>query len=408
MTVFEKTYDVVVAGGGVAGAAAALEAARSGKRVALVEKTVWSGGLATTGLINIYLPLCDGRGRQVSFGIAEEMLHASITYGPGGVKGDWRSGVGPRYRTDFAPGAFVLALDEMLEEAWVDVWYDTLVCLPIMDGRRCAGVEVENKSGRGALQATVTVDATGDADLAYRAGAPCEDGVNNLSVWSHEISLEKLREAADDENLESLLNMARYGLWRRPDEVDGYERFEGIDGKLVSDYMLKGRRLVRNAFQKRAQENPDERHQWLAVCLPAMAQFRRTRRIEGRSTLRPEDMGEDLADSAGLMGDWRKAGPVYALPFGSLLPRGVENLLVAGRCVSAEGDAWEITRVIPSAAMSGQVAGAAASLAIDAKVCPGQVPIDTLQAFLQDERGFALQLEDVGLSADDFKEQESD
>jgi hypothetical protein len=80
---FRKSYDVVVCGGGVAGVAAALAAARRGQRTALLEKTVYPGGLATAGLIYIYLPLCDGNGTQVTFGVAEELLLASIKYGPG-------------------------------------------------------------------------------------------------------------------------------------------------------------------------------------------------------------------------------------------------------------------------------------------------------------------------------------
>src|SRR5512138_2587137 len=89
---FTRNYDIVVAGGGVAGVAAALEAARSGFKTALVEKTVFFGGLATTGLIYVYLPLCDGRGRQVIYGIAEELLQLSLKYGPGTVPAGWPGG----------------------------------------------------------------------------------------------------------------------------------------------------------------------------------------------------------------------------------------------------------------------------------------------------------------------------
>jgi len=125
--------------------------ARAGLKTALVEKTVLVGGLATTGLINIYLPLCDGCGRQVIHGIAEELLHLSLKYGPGDVPAGWR-GDAPkeearRYRVIFSPASFVLALDEALAHAGVDLWLDTLVCAAVMEGARVAGVEVENKSG---------------------------------------------------------------------------------------------------------------------------------------------------------------------------------------------------------------------------------------------------------------------
>ena len=75
---FNRTFDVVVAGGGIAGVAAAIQAARRGKKTVLVEKTVQPGGLATTGLVNVYLPLCDGNGRQVTFGLCEELIRRSL------------------------------------------------------------------------------------------------------------------------------------------------------------------------------------------------------------------------------------------------------------------------------------------------------------------------------------------
>ena len=83
-------YDVLVLGGGVAGVSAALSAARMGSKVALIEKTCNLGGLATSGLVIVYLPLCDGNGNQVSFGIVEELLHESIKYGPGEIPEVWK------------------------------------------------------------------------------------------------------------------------------------------------------------------------------------------------------------------------------------------------------------------------------------------------------------------------------
>ena len=102
-----------------------------------------------------------------------------------------------------------------------------------------------------------------------------------------------------------------------------------------------------------------------------MAQFRTTRRIVGRETMTDGQHGLHRPDSIGLVADWRKAGYVWEIPYGTLLPQRVTGLLVAGRCISSEGDAWEVTRVIPPAALTGQVAGLAAGLAIAAADDPG-------------------------------------
>ena len=198
---FERDYDILVAGAGVAGIAAALEAARAGMRAALVEKTILLGGLATSGLIDVYLPLCDGHGTQVTFGIAEELLHASIRYGPGDVPSGWTDGAATkagRYFARFSPAAFALALDEMVVEAGIELWLDTLVCTPAMDGDRVVGLEVETKGGRGLLRAHCVIDTTGDADVAFRAGVPCAEGSNWLSIWAGQAHLERAQQAVAD------------------------------------------------------------------------------------------------------------------------------------------------------------------------------------------------------------------
>ena len=86
-----QVYDIAIIGGGIAGVAAAVQTARMGMKTVLIEKTALVGGLATGGLINVFLPLCDGNGHQVTFGIAEEMLRKSIVYGPGEIPPGWRN-----------------------------------------------------------------------------------------------------------------------------------------------------------------------------------------------------------------------------------------------------------------------------------------------------------------------------
>lgn len=187
---FCKRCEVAVAGGGIAGVAAAVQAARCGKKTVLIEKSVYCGGLATGGLIYIYLPLCDGNGRQVTFGIAEELLRRSMKYGPGDVPSAWRlgkeAGERNRFRNVFSPAAYIIALDEFLEENGVEVWFDTVVCGVRCEGEKLEAVTVCNKSGIGEICAERFIDATGDAELFRKCGVPCHDADNSLAVWALE------------------------------------------------------------------------------------------------------------------------------------------------------------------------------------------------------------------------------
>ncbi|HBN84362.1 MAG TPA: hypothetical protein DDZ89_11010, partial [Clostridiales bacterium] len=183
-------YDILVAGGGVAGVAAALSASRSGCKTLLIEKSITLGGLATLGLVNYFEPLCNGRGRKIIGGMCEELLRFSIQYGYDTLPEPWLDAVKgrredinpdipvkdainpPRYVTRFSPHIFAMSLTGLLIDHGIDLLFDTLVCKPLMDRGVCQGVIVENKTGRGFYTAKYIVDATGDADLVYRAGVP--------------------------------------------------------------------------------------------------------------------------------------------------------------------------------------------------------------------------------------------
>jgi hypothetical protein len=389
---FARDYDVVVAGAGVAGIAAALACARAGLNTALVEKTVMTGGLATTGLVNMYLPLCDGHGHQVIYGIAEELLYLSIKYGPGDVPSGWTNpaygGGGAtgafrthRYATPFSPASFTLALDEVLEGAGVALWLDTLVCTAVVEGRRLTGVEVENKSGRGFLRARCMVDATGDADVAYRAGAPCVTGDNWLSLWALQSSLAGARRVVGNPEKTSLLEAIRLGANADGGgHPEGHPTYDGTNGEAVTRFLLEGRRLLREHYQVRVAAGDDvNRHHLFPVTLPAMAQFRTTRRIEGLAIMSSDSLHSHVETSVAVVPDWRKPGPVWEVPYGALVPVGVEGLLAAGRCISVDREAWEVTRVIPPAALTGEVAGIAAALAVQQGTSPDKLAVTDVQ-----------------------------
>jgi len=383
---FERQYDVVIGGAGVAGIAAALECARAGLTTALVEKTILVGGLATTGLVNAYLPLCDGRGRQVTFGIAEELLHLSLKYGPGRIPAGWPGGAeGPRserLRVLFNPASFILALDEVLQDAGVSMWLDTLICKPVVAGGALVALEVESKSGRGLLKAGCVIDATGDADIAYRAGAPCVDGDNWLTMWAIEFDAARLSSDLAQTPRPYLFDTIREGgdAWGKRHPA-GYPKLNGCDGDEVTRFVLDSRRLLLERYRER--QAAASRHDVFPLTLPSMAQFRTTRRIAGMATLRDDQLNAHVPDSIGMTGDWRKREVVWEIPWGALVPAGVRGLLVAGRCISSETDAWEATRVIPPAALTGQVCGIAARLSQARQTTPDRLAAADIQAELR-------------------------
>ena len=129
-----KQYDVAVCGGGFAGISAALAAAREGKKVVLFEKEYMLGGLGTSGLVTIYLPLCDGLGHQVSFGIAEELLKLSITYGAEDkYPENWLDNIGTRtekdkrYEVQYNAQLFAILAEKLLVKNNVDIMYGSYV-----------------------------------------------------------------------------------------------------------------------------------------------------------------------------------------------------------------------------------------------------------------------------------------
>ena len=187
-----NTYDVAVCGGGFAGISAALAAAREGKKVILFEKQYMLGGLGTAGLVTIYLPLCDGFGRQVSFGIAEELLKLSITYGAEAkYPENWLDGIGSktekdkRYEVQYNPQLFSILAEQLLLENGVDILYGSYVVDVFTENNRITKLFIENKSARTAYSIGAVVDATGDCDIAHFAGVPTtlfEQG-NVLAAW---------------------------------------------------------------------------------------------------------------------------------------------------------------------------------------------------------------------------------
>lgn len=358
--------DVLVAGGGVAGIAAALAAARQGARVILLEKQFMLGGLATAGLVTIYLPLCDGKGHQVSFGIAEELLRLSIKYGyedryPTAwlENGSMEERAKKRFEVRYNAQLFAIAAEQLLLKEGVTILYGTSACSVAMTSDQISAVIVENKSGRTAIKTKSVVDATGDADICAMAGEETAlfGPGNILAAWHY-------YETGNGYELSKL------GYAEIPEEDRTVEtkslvtrRFQGVDGQELSEMMQLSHEKVLEAIVKKQQENPA----CMPVTIATIPQIRMTRRIVGGYTMETSDDRKEFEDSIGMIGNWKKRGPVYEVPFRALYGSKVKNLITAGRNISASDAMWDVTRVIPVCAVAGEAAGVAAAMTDDFK-----------------------------------------
>lgn len=364
-TKINSAYDIAVCGGGIAGISAALAAAREGKKVVLFEKQYMLGGLGTAGLVTIYLPLCDGFGHQVSFGIAEELLKLSVKYGAEArYPENWLDGKGTRtekdrrYEVQYNAQVFAILAEQLLLESGVDLLYGSYVVDVDVEAGAVRRLYVENKSGRVAYSVRSVVDATGDCDVAHFAKAPTDTfrQGNVLAAWyyyanekGHHLQMLGAADVPDEEKTEK---EAKPLVSRR---------FTGLCAEELSELTCFSHRTTLEHWLKKRETDP-------AAVISAIAttpQIRMTRKLVGEYTLSHTEEHTYFEDSVGMVSNWKKRGPVYEVPFGTLYSKEVKNLIVAGRCTSVNETLWDVMRVIPCCAVTGQAAGIAAAMTDD-------------------------------------------
>ena len=325
------------------------------------------GGLGTAGLVTIYLPLCDGVGHQVSFGIAEELLRLSIKYGAEARYPDnWLDGVGSctendkRFQVQYNAQVFAILAEKLLLSEGVDVMYGTYVVGTEVSDGRITALYTENKSGRSAYYVNGVIDATGDCDVAYFAGAPTKNFSygNVLAAWYYFTDNEgyKLKMLGASDISEEERDKAKTKAKPLSDR-----RFTGLDGKEISEFVqLSHEKTLENWLEARkTNENA------VISTIATIPQLRMTRRIVGGYELSKDDEHKYFDNSIGMVGNWRHRGPIYEIPFTTLYSDKIKNLAVAGRCVSNTDSMWDILRVIPCCAVTGEAAGTALSLSYD-------------------------------------------
>jgi FAD-dependent oxidoreductase family protein len=431
--------DVLVVGGGPAGIAAAIAAARTGARTTIVERYGFLGGNATASLVGPFMSsFSDDGEEQLVIGIFDEIVRRMEAMGgaihPERVRaGSAEAGFylhGHDHVTPFDPEALKTVAAEMIREAGGTLLLHSFFVQPIMDGDRVDGIIVANKSGLQALRAEVVIDCSADADVAARAGVPFTVGrerdglmqpmtmffrvanVNDAAVEEYVLAHPEERgilfkSLVEEAKARGEFPIARekVGIYRTPQKGVwrvNTSRIQGVDGTDVRDLTraeIEGRKqvhLLMRFFRDRLPGFAD------ATLLDTATQIgvRETRHMRGRYTLTAEDLatGRHFPDviaryaypmdihspteAGGYFSESGKTANSYEIPFGSLVPVGVSNMLIAGRCLSATHEAHAAVRVMPAAFAMGQAAGTAAALGVEHHVPPGDVPIPLLQRTL--------------------------
>jgi hypothetical protein len=291
----------------------------------------------------------------------------------------------PRFEVDFNPQIFALDAERALLDAGVDILYGTVAVDAYAEGGKITSVILENKSGRMAVCPRSVVDATGDADIAYRAGAPTETfrQGNVVAYWCYT--------GGEDGYRRRMLGCAdipeeKKAKGQKGGAAPDAERFTGLDGKEITRFMTRSHEATLAAYERFRGADPTCE----IATVASIPQLRMTRRIAGAYTQGSEEMHREFADSVGMVSDWRERGPVYEVPFSTLYSPEMKNLIMAGRCTSVTDGLWDVMRVIPCCAVTGEAAGIAAAMTDDFTA----IDIRELQARLR-KNGVVLHEKDL-------------
>lgn len=417
--------DVFVAGGGPAGVAAALAAVetaggrQNAPRVFLAEAESCFGGMGTAGLVPAFMQLTDG----VNFladGIGRRIYErlrqaASLPIDA------------PESSVSIPVEALKRVYDDRMQAAGVDFTFQTQVIGLEVEAGRVQHVICAAKSGIFAVKASVYVDATGDGDLAVWAGAPFQLGDEQgkmmpgtlCSLWA-DVDWEKVQ-GRDDRALEQAFAAGVFsvqdrhlpGMWRVGPHVAGGNvghtfGVDGTDERSLTQALLWARRSL-SEYERYYKEYLDGFEQMSLVVTGGLLGLRETRRILGEyelclqdfkqravfedeigryaypvdihaSSPNPKDFARFEAEFAELR---YRTGESYGIPYRTLTPKGLANVLVAGRCISTDRFLQGSVRVMPGCYITGQAAGAAAVLAVEQNCAVNALQVPELQRRLK-------------------------
>jgi len=417
--------DILVAGGGPAGVAAALAAARQGRRVFLAEGHTCFGGMGTAGMVPLFMQFGDGE-NFLAAGIGSEIYDA--LYERGGTVSPPGS-LAPAIRAEILKRIY----DDIIVDAGVEFAFQTNVIGVETDGGHVARALCWAKSGLFAVDADVFIDCTGDGDLATWAGAPFEKGDETgglmpgtlCSLWS-DVDWDAVHEArGQGQNAEAALLGAfddgaftipdRHlpGMWQVGAHVGGGNightfGVDGTDERSLTEALLWGRELL-GEYERFYKGYLKGYESMELVATGSLLGLRETRRIMGDYVLCLDDFNSRaiFADEIGrycypvdihspspseeaqeqardeFVNMRYKKGESYGIPYRSLVPRDLDNVLVAGRCISADRYMQGSCRVMPGCYITGQAAGVAAALAIEGEGTTRGVDVAELRGRLK-------------------------
>ncbi|PNV60468.1 FAD-dependent oxidoreductase [Clostridium sp. chh4-2] len=443
-----KLYDIVVAGGGLAGTFAAVAAAREGKTVLLIEQNGYLGGSLTACGVGPMMTAHAGE-KQVIKGLFEEMVVRMMRdgYSCGHIK-DTTQYVS--YITPFSSEGMKLVLDEMTAEADCHVLFHTFVAQADCRDGKITSLTICSKDGLSKIKAVVYIDATGDGDLAYMAGAPMQKGrpgdglsqpmtmnmkygnvnreelktylLNHLDQFPRLKENRKLIEESSHlavagfaDQLQKAIKDKEVGFPReellffetdRPGEfIVNTTRIignDGTDAQSLSESEREGRKQCAQLDRFLRREVPGFADAYLELTGPSVG-VRGSRQLKGRYELQTSDI------LSGTMFDTRialAAYPVdvhnpdgsgtsscfemgekgcYSIPYEIMFCDEIANLLVTGRCVSASFEAQAAIRTTPTTAAMGQAAGLAAALSLESGIPLAEIDRKKLQKKLMEQ-----------------------
>jgi FAD dependent oxidoreductase len=404
--VLHKT-SILVVGGGPAGTAAAFSAKRLGVDVTLVERYGYLGGLATGGLVLGIFPLYDRSNKQVIYGIGEELMKKLDVLKYGIIDRN----KAPIYPT-FDAEALKYLLASMVLDSGITAYLDCWGVDAIVDAKGAVrGAVFESKSGRQAILADIVIDASGDGDIYAAAGAAFEKVKTNIGLISRIGNIDEVDMApgrgSEDPSKPSI---------GKPGEGDGrpskgrVNDFSGHAGNStpaphVNWLNMKGpvgdaldisdltalelkHRIGTWGNVEKLRQKPGNEQVYLTETAPQLG-VRLSRLLDGCKKLTVDQIrnGAKFEDVIGYSGAYANA-PAFQIPYGSLVPAKVENVLAAGRCISADFEVADITRLIPVCWVTGQAAGLAAALCIQHNCKPRNVNVAKLQDLLHQQGAY--------------------